>query len=1006
MESRPNFYLLLDLPYDPPEENEVVIKQALDKKKIEWGKKRNHPRDAQKIKYYLGLSEQILDVMLDEDKRKEEATEAKEIAHKERLKKEKAINKRVDGVIKVLSAKGYITKVELASVEKDTKVAKDLILKRINVPIKDDKDGPTTSSTSSKQDVLNPEKIKQILHLLDQLDIEAKIGSIPTLYDLLEQPTTADIKTLSKLSQELYQRYQNKGVSTDAAEYKKQLYSIANGIFKNDSERTKYDNSLQEKRFETVVEYIKIASIHGKIDYTVYKELVKEAVNEGLGQDVAKDKIKSYCQQNGILLLTSNISKETELDLHQCHFCGVVNVKNSSHCKGCGYSLRNKCSHCQGLIESGSTHCTSCGQSVMGLVYHDKLLKEGYYALSRKNIILAEECFLKAEYNFKSQEVIVAQQKVSAYKKDIQQQIKKIEAEMKRKHYYQAEKELLLLKKLNREAVESIHFEREITTKLSIAENYLKQASAAKDLKSAASYYIEALDCSADCQRAREKLNQLPPDPAEKLECRLTSEAIALSWVPSPSTGELVYRIIRKEGAAPTHTQDGVMIGETSSNSFTDKDTEAGKQYFYALITKRLSAIAKAMTHGDPIMRMLEVENLSAKPENGAIKITWKAPLKTKIEVWKKENGIPLKRGDGTKLNGVKVNEVLDQDVSGDKQYGYLVICQYEDVNGKFILSNGKSVLTMALNIEPIVNILVKYQNQKALIKNNNVMEGEQIVYISQAPFTGFKLGDFYLYEQLKGEMNGNMQQPVLSNDWTEISLTANRPTYLLPVSKLGNAAVIGQQRVLKHIRDVSEISSTTDDKGDLYLKWNWPKDVEQVLVVYSEKEYPTDPRDAESVQRHCSKVSYEAFNGYKIDSIKAFDHLFITIYVGEELNGQTIYSEGTRYFYTNAKPIEIQYRVESKGFLKKKNVITINSSDITVGSPELIVVKQQGRQPLSKDDGTEIYVIPEGTDLSKYEIDLTAHMDRNAYFKLFYANQNDRTRFLLESIGELTTGK
>lgn len=1004
MESRPNFYLLLDLPYDPPEENEAVIQHALSKKKVEWGKKRNHPRDGQKIKYYLGLTQQILDVMSDPDRRIEEAAEAKDLAAKEALKKEKATNKKVDGIITVLSAKGYITNAELSSMEKDLKLTKNQFMKRITVPIKDE--GAPGSSTTNKPEVLNPEKMKQIVHLLDQLDIEANTGSVPTLYDLLEQPSSANIKDLSTLSQELYQRYQNKGVSSDAAEYKKQLYSIANGIFKNESEKKKYDHSIQEKRFETVINYINIASLHGKVDFTVYKELVKQGVNEGLSKEEAKDRIKGYCQQKGILLLTSNMAKEEELDLHQCHFCGIVNNKDARHCKGCGHSLKNTCKNCQSSVENGTTHCTSCGQSFQALLYHDKLLKEGNYALSKQDLPYAEECFLKAEYNFRSQEVAAAKQKITTYKNEVQQQIIKVENEMKRKHYYRAEKELLLLNKLDRLTAEYSLFEREIANILNMTEKYLIQAASATNIKDTTRYYLEALECCADCQRAREKLNQLPPEAPAKVDGSVQAESIILSWPPSSSEGEIKYRIIRKEGTAPTHTQDGVIVGETGATSFTDKDAEAGKQYFYGIITKRFAAAAKKITQSQPVMRMLEVENLMAKPENGTIKLTWKAPIKTKIEVWKKENGVPLKRGDGVKLTGVKVNEVTDQDVSGEKQYGYLVICQYEDASGKFILSNGVSVLTMAMNIEPIVNLQVKYQHQKALIKRNETIEGEQLIFASSTPFTGLKAGDFYLHDQLRNEMNGKMQHSLNNSDWTELAMTNSQPLYALPVTKHGQATVIGQQKVLKYIPDVSNISGASDQKGDLYLKWNWPQDVEQVVVVYSEKEYSTDPKDAEAVQRHCSKVSYEAFNGYKIENIKSYKHLFITIYVGEEINGQTIYSEGARYFYTTAKPIEIQYRLDFKGLLKKKKVISVKSSDPSVASPELLLVKQQGRQPLSKDDGTEIFVVPQGTDLAKYEIDLSAHIDRNAYFKLFYANENDRTRFLLEAVGELTTGK
>lgn len=1003
MEERPNFYLLLELSYDPSETNERIIEQAIKDKKLEWGRKVNHPRNGQKFRDYLGFVPMIEQVMLDSELRMEEANEAREIKKAEIVKQEKEINKKLNGLINVLSSKGYVTPEEIKRIGKEVKLSTEEIEKELVVPIQvDASDSIFTSEKES--DCLQLEKMKQIGQLLHKLSITPKVGSVLSLYDALDQPEQANLIDLFSLSQEQYRKYQNKGKGSSITENKKQVYSQAKTIFESDELRRKYDEALKEMRFKMIIPYIEVAAINGKIDFPVYKQLLKEAANEGLNKDDAKQKIGHYCQKQKILLMTTKVTKSNDLEFQQCGSCGSVNKDDAYHCHHCGFALQTTCYSCQSKIQVGDVRCTQCGVYVAGKYHHDRLLKNGYLALYVYDLFRAEEAFLKAQYYYKSSEVLNAFQKVSNVRKEMESQLARVEAEVKKKRYYGADQEWNRLLKFGSFAKEHESIRHEITNRLSMTESFLKRASEAKSLEEASRYYFEAIECSVDCKLALNKINSYPPEPPSQLTVSVHEEEISLTWAPSPSEGNLVYQIVRKEGSPSSYVGDGEVIGEVNGSTYTDYQTDVGKSYFYAVVTKRFSTLSKTCVINGPVMRLAEVEQLEARPESGDIHLRWKASAKTKVEVWKKEGSIPTGRGDGIKLNGVKGNEVVDREVDSDKQYGYLVISQYVDQDGKFLLSNGKSIMTMGIEIEPLMSFTAKIKGNQAIIKAGKKPNDELFFFVANRPFKLFKLRDFYSFSTLKTKLKNAACKQADVEGTCMVNVVRNQTTYILPVTKNGDAAVIGMEKTVKEIEDVFGVTGKTEKDGSFYLQWTWPKDIEEVLVVYSEKDFPKEPTEAGTIQRSCSKTAYQAFNGYKIDNIYNFKEIFFTLYVGEEMNGKKVYSQGTSFYHTNVKPIEILYSVDMKGLFKKKAFLTVNSSNPDVLSPELVVVKQVGRHPLSRKDGVEVWKIEEGTDLHSLEIDLSYYQESNACFKLFYQNEKDSMRFLLEPIGDLTT--
>lgn len=125
---RENFYLLLELPVDPPEEDIKKIEAAIKKKQALWSRVRNHPTKGLKAQRYIGLIPEIKKVMSDPELRKKEAGAALNQINKK--KQVKFIN--VDRHLMILMSKGDVTDEEVARLAEFHQLGVDKIKERLN----------------------------------------------------------------------------------------------------------------------------------------------------------------------------------------------------------------------------------------------------------------------------------------------------------------------------------------------------------------------------------------------------------------------------------------------------------------------------------------------------------------------------------------------------------------------------------------------------------------------------------------------------------------------------------------------------------------------------------------------------------------------------------------------------------------------------------------------------------------------------------------------------------
>ncbi len=312
--TRENFYFLLDLPLDPPEENPSDIEKALKKKQAEWSRSRNHPTKGIQAQTNIGLVPTIREVMFNPDSRRKEAEKALEIL------KQKDAHKfdKVDHHVAILGAKGYITQDEIAKLAWFDNVDAAQLRERIEFP-----DQPPKKRKLRKPRVLDKDakdKKASSAHELDKtvegiIDDNLKQIGKASLYDFLG--LSAD----SKLS-ELQRRARQK--KTELSEVSKKdanlnasdtLAGQCMTIFKNARSRKAYDASRAKTHHAELNADIDVAGLDGFIRHEYFEHLVQTGVQFGMDPVQAADYIENYCFENNLALESAprQIGKRTRI---------------------------------------------------------------------------------------------------------------------------------------------------------------------------------------------------------------------------------------------------------------------------------------------------------------------------------------------------------------------------------------------------------------------------------------------------------------------------------------------------------------------------------------------------------------------------------------------------------------------------------------------------------------------------------------------------------------------
>lgn len=329
MMERENFYILLQLPYDPPETDPQVIEAVIAKKQSEWSRLRNHPIRGLHAQKCINMIPEIRRVMGDEALRAREAEAAKQLSAKDREGKFPEIDRhidilmgkghitgeeilklaqvhdleegeirerinarknvkyhRIDQQITLRMAKGFLTETEVEQIARRNAVKAEEVRKRVRCPI---------VKNGKKSDIAPPKQMDRSLEKTIQDNL--KLLGKSSLYDFLGLPESADLKSL----QEAAARRKKQAASTSKKDAVATATNTLAGhcatIFKSDESRNAYDVSLAKAKLSELDSDIDIAGISGKLRPEYFEILVNKAVDFGMEKKEAERYIKNYCKR-------------------------------------------------------------------------------------------------------------------------------------------------------------------------------------------------------------------------------------------------------------------------------------------------------------------------------------------------------------------------------------------------------------------------------------------------------------------------------------------------------------------------------------------------------------------------------------------------------------------------------------------------------------------------------------------------------------------------------------
>ncbi len=326
---RENYYIILDLSVDPPENDQEIIKKAIQNKKVEWSRLRNHPTKGLQVQKFINMIPDIENVMLDESAREQEAAAAAEFLEAGRenkiseidghidilmgkgyigkediirlaeihglsqneindriAAKQDGVYSRIDQLIGLRMGKGYILEAELARIAKKHSMDADEIRKRIRCPvIKDEKEAENLAIRPLDKSI---EK-----SINDNLKIVVK----KSLYDFLGVKENAELAQLQEKAGKKKKSLSNLGKKDAVVTAGLTLAGQCLTIFKTNETRIAYDVSLAQAKLASLDSDINVAAINKKIRYEYFDALVSRAIEFGMDREEAAAYIRAFCQK-------------------------------------------------------------------------------------------------------------------------------------------------------------------------------------------------------------------------------------------------------------------------------------------------------------------------------------------------------------------------------------------------------------------------------------------------------------------------------------------------------------------------------------------------------------------------------------------------------------------------------------------------------------------------------------------------------------------------------------
>lgn len=983
-----NWYVVLELEFDPPVEDEKKIAEKIDERSKFWSTHFNDFKmGAQYRSWHQNIAKIRKDMIGPDNIRKQLAAEACTLVYGP-----------VDKLLKTIGRKGNITSDEGDKLSKKLKISVDVVKKRAKaLGIK-----WTEGSERDYQALYDKYyKVKpQNAAVYDGMKQMLSAFGAKTLYEFLYSDTTvknADRLPCDTLRLRAGEKKKKEFYKTDSVSGTgSKLCGQCDIVFKSDTSKETYDKYLEYLKRKSILDDAKsIAEISGELTSEQGEEIIGQLTQIFRDRKTAEDVLTAFCKIEKISYNKGGTGTKPA-NIKICR-CGCINDVSDGRkvCSNCGLELVIKCPQC-GAENDANIKVCKCGFKFENIDRAVALCEQAEYAIDALDFPVAKAHISDAKrYWPGSSKVSALESRLAEYEKRAGKEVAKMREAVKGNRYCEAKKQYQSIQRLF-PGYSDRAVEEEIDQAISKAQLLFHKAKTSKTEREILELCAQAYELCSDLPGIKELMPAPKRVTGFKTDVNSIAKTNIISWNASPDRS-IKYVVVRSQNGWIQHLSDGEVIFRGSSSSFADKDIEAGIPYYYNVFAERAGVYSEGAA-GDfkEVVNLFEVAGIAITAADTSLKISWSIlPGNATAEIYEIQNSGLQKHIASSSGNGYLVTNLTN-----DRQYTYRVALSYF-ISGKKQETKGAIITGIPTAPPlPIDTLRVKPAQEDRFeavwIKPN---AGEVRLYGSTAKPAYFP-GDVVSVTELDRTMTQLQQQNLsaqtlksLKSDETGVSFQYSGADLLYVTAAVikarsavfGNLARAGVGECVK-VKDVRPVNG----KINIYIEP--PQGATGFIALYRFDQFPADISDVKTVRKYIPIKQYQLNSAIVLDTLEEKKYFF-SIFAEFKRDGEKDYSVGTDYLFDNSSKLNITYsiNVNKKLFGESSVVLEFEAEDKEFILPEIEIMSAIGHTPMFKASADLFYTIPSQPVNGSVQIrvPIAKNMPRDTYIKAFFKDES-----------------
>ena len=960
-----NYYFLLGLSVNPPEENEQVISQAIEATRNKWNNALNSNEN-----YYrnlISMLPQIREVMLNAASRRTEARKAQQIQAEQIQLCLGDLNMVISGNrIKPAAYRKILDKYAVYG------ITDAQIRGKLKVPVQED-EAAEKKVELAMPDPMTMRKITKSLSILKKT----------TLYEVLNCKPTDSCQTLVSAAEQLYRQASMQPNKTAEVGAQQDLAGRCKIFFKDEASKQKYDNYVRYTRYPDVLERLTtIAKNNEKtISTSSYDQLLSYACDtHGISVSEAAEYIKLCCAVNSY-----DLGDNMKI---VCASCGAENSAKAAQCIKCHKPLHVYCPKCGTDNNNVAQNCAKCHFSLMDMPRALPLIAKAKEALKQHQLAAAEQAVQQAEEFWPNHpDLLEAKSRLTQLQQQENDALSGIRAAIEKKEIVQARD--LMTRARNNGIALPAEYSAHVKAVLEGVEQSISQARALPP-EQAFAVILEARSHVVDHAELNAMMRSYPPDAPSQLTAALNQRSVTLQWSASASQGKVEYKVLRKQNQPPVSPADGEVVYSGSALTCGNHNIPMNQEFYYAVFALREEVCSQQAAVSNPVACVSAPTNVQYVPGDSQLMLSWQVePSVVEMQIIREGSGAP------SMLVNVHLNNVTDTELENGHQYTYQLNALHK-LNGHIYRSEAAVVKATPMpDAKPILDLAVTNDDilYNATWTQDAFSEVHLMILRDEFPAPGARYSTEQaekLFEPLTVTAQQRGRAAFQLDDRAEI--------FIAPFVLRGSFWLAGKFVRIVNIPKPRSLKAEIIDQGTICLNVSpWPNGARSLRVVYRTDRMPESPDDPMASFVSCMKDKYHTESGVMLRKLP-FGTYHFAVYA------ENISHEGDRLFSAPAQTVvslmpvqKLLYSVNwKKAFFSKSGTITVEISTTAPEIPPFVILQKVNTPPLNRGAGEVLYASSETLAQNRLEISIpwTLPGRNKHYIKLFLLEDSDYVRY------------